>query len=278
MVTYTTADPIQLGKYRIIRRLDQGASGLIYEGLDPEIARRVALKTLDPIRMTSQEGLRLRERLHYEAQIYECLTHPNIVTLYEYHADQEHPFLVLELLDGQTVRARLKAAPLLKWTESVAILSHILDAATHLHANSVLHLDLKPANIILLADNQIKVTDFGIAQRMGTLDKWHTITGTPGYMSPEQLMGLPLDPRSDLFSIGVMLYELLTGVQPFSGHQTSESMQRVLNHTPQPPSLLQADLPTVFDAIIHKALAKQPADRFQSADLFQLAMQQARAC
>lgn len=275
MVTSTTTEPLQLGQYRIIRRLDQGASGFVYEGWNPETDRRVALKTVDPSRMMGQEGVRLRERLHYEAQIFERLAHPNIVTLYEYHGDLDLPFLVLELLEGQTLRARLKADPRLPWRESVALLSHILDAATHIHANGVIHLDLKPANIILLADNRVKVTDFGIAQRLDAPDPWQTITGTPGHMSPEQWMGHRLDPRSDLFSMGIILYQLLTGVKPFLGKETPDIMQRVLNHTPKPPSLLQPHLPTALDAVVHQALAKQPADRFQSAELFQLALQRA---
>ncbi|MBF0400959.1 MAG: serine/threonine protein kinase [Magnetococcales bacterium] len=267
-------EPTQLGRYQIIKRLYQGASGLVYEGLDPESHRRVAIKTVDPGRLAEESGQRLVSRLRYEARLFGSFSHPNIVTLYDYHEEEGRPFIVLELLQGETLKKCLERGLSFGWRASVDLIIRMLDAVSYMHTRGVMHLDLKPANMMLLDDDQVKVTDFGIAQRINAPDIWSSITGTPGYMSPEQLMGHRLDPRSDLFSVAVVLYELLTGVQAFPGKQVPGIMQRVLNLSPQPPSQLQPHLPTALDAVLRVALAKQPADRFQDANLFRSALQQ----
>ncbi|MBF0463081.1 MAG: serine/threonine protein kinase [Magnetococcales bacterium] len=276
MVTPCATEPTRLGRYHLVKVLDHGANGLVYEGLDPDQHRRVALKTISPSRLAEQDGQRLLERFRHEARVFGPFAHDNIVTLYEYDEEQGVPFIALELLQGQNLKECLATGNRFDVPQIVAMLSQILDAVAYMHARGVLHLDLKPANLILLADNQVKVTDFGIAQTESEPDTRHnTITGTPGYMSPEQLMGHRLDRRSDLFSVGVILYELLTGIKPFPGKQIPNIIQRVLNLSPEPPSRIDPQVPTAFDDVLQKALAKRPVDRYQTAALFLLAIQQA---
>lgn len=270
--------PTQIGRYAIVRPLDQGASGLVYEGWDPEQHRSVAIKTIAPSRLQEPDGHRLLARMHDEAQLFGTLAHPNIAALYEYGEVQNVPFIALELLSGKTLKEHLEAGDRFALARVVDILCQILDALAYMHDKGVVHLDLKPANIILSADHRVKLTDFGISRlEEHPADRYDTIMGTPGYMSPEQWMGQRLDRRSDLFSVGAILYELLTGVRPFPGRQLSTVMQRVLNLSPAPPSRRNAQLPPDLDAVVQQALAKQPADRFQDAQSFRLAIQQAFA-
>lgn len=278
MHTPFATQPTQLGKYSIVKMMDRGATALVYEGWDPDQQRRVAIKTLHPSRLAKQDGERLLARLHEEARLCRAFAHPNIVTLYDQGEEQNIPFLVLELLDGKTLKEHLDAGNRFATTRIADILCQILEALAYLHDQGVVHLDLKPANIILLPDHRVKVTDFGIAQSGDFQESRHdVIQGTPGYMSPEQSMGQRLDRRSDFFSAGVILYELLTGVQPFPGRQVSTVMQRVLNLTPEPPSRQNAHLPEALDGVVRRAMAKQPTDRFPDAPSFRLALQQAIA-
>ncbi|MEO5350328.1 MAG: serine/threonine protein kinase [Magnetococcus sp. YQC-3] len=276
MCTPSVTQPTQLGKYSIVKVVDQGATALVYEGWDPDRQRRVAIKTLHPARLAEPDGERLLERLRGEARLCGALLHPNIVTLYEQGEEQNIPFLVLELLEGKTLREHLEAGDRFTTEHIVEIFHQILDALAYMHDRGVLHLDLKPANIFLLAGHRVKVTDFGIALAGGWQQAQHAvIKGTPGYMSPEQLMGQGLDRRSDLFSAGVILYELLTGTQPFLGRQLSTVMQRVLNLTPEPPSRYNSHLSAAMDAVLRRAMAKQPTERFSDAPSFRLALRQA---
>ncbi len=274
--TASATQPTQLGKYSIVKVVDQGATALVYEGWDPDRQRRVAIKTLHPSRLAEPDGARLLERLRGEARLCGALLHPNIVTLYEQGEERNIPFLVLELLEGKTLKEHLEAGDRFTTDRVVEIFYQILDALAYMHASDVLHLDLKPANIILLAEHRVKVTDFGIALAGDWQQAPHAaIKGTPGYMSPEQSMGQGLDQRSDLFSAGVILYELLTGTQPFFGRQLSTVMQRVLNLTPEPPSRYNNHLSEAIDAVVRRAMAKQPTDRFPDASSFRLALRQA---
>lgn len=268
--------PTQIGRYAIVRPLDQGASGLVYEGWDPDRCRPVAIKTIAPSRLQEPDGHRLLARMYDEAQLFGTLAHPNIAALYEYGEAQNVPFIALELLSGKTLKEHLEAGDRFAPARIVDIFCQILDALAYMHDMGVVHLDLKPANIVLSADHRVKLTDFGISRlEAHPTDRYDAIMGTPGYMSPEQVMGQRLDRRSDLFSVGAILYELLTGVRPFPGRQFSTVMQRVLNLSPAPPSRHNAQLPPGLDAVVQQALAKQPADRFQDAPSFRLAIQQA---
>ncbi len=276
MVIQSTAEPTQLGRYQIVKMLNRGATGLVYEGWDPVRQCRVAIKALDPSLLAEPDGQGLLERFRYEAKIFGSFLHRNIAILYEYNEEGSIPFIALELLEGRNLKECIEAGDCSGLERIVTLVLQLLDAVAYLHDRGVIHLDLKPANIILLAGDQIKVMDFGIAQRENGPDRWHsTVMGTPGYMSPEQLMGHTLDRRSDLFSIGVILYELLTGVKPFPGKQIPNIVQRVLNLSPDAPSSCNAQLPVALDAVVQKALAKQPVDRFQDAESFRLAIQQA---
>ncbi|MEO5362216.1 MAG: serine/threonine protein kinase [Magnetococcus sp. DMHC-8] len=278
MVTHSTVEPARLGRYQLVRMLDHGGSGLVYEGWDPVRQQQVAIKTIHPSLLAGPDGQRLRERCRDEARILGACTHPNIATLFEYGEEQGAPVMVLELLQGRTLKECLEAGLSFEVGQSVDLLYQVLDAVACLHANGIMHLDLKPANMILLPGERLKVMDFGIARREDAPDAWHgTITGTPGYMAPEQLMGQPLDRRSDLFATGVIFYELLTGVKPFPGRQVPNIIQRVLNLSPDPPSLRNHRVPPALDGVALRALAKQPTDRFQDAESFRDAIRQALA-
>lgn len=268
--------PKQLGKYKIIRILDRGAMGLVYEGFDPSQQRRVALKTIHQDLLTGRHGQEILVRFRREAQAWGAFLHRNIVAIYEYNEAQETPFIALELVQGKKLKEYTGKKKRLEFPQIVKVLSQILDAIGYIHDKGMIHLDLKPANIILLEDNQVKVTDFGIAQVTNCRDiQTGAITGTPSYMSPEQFMGQRLDKRADLFSVGVILYELLTKEKPFPGHKVLTIMRRVLNTPHKKPSTLNPHLSKAFDVVIQKALAKRPADRFQDAESFWLAIEHA---
>ena len=264
--------PQHMGKYKIIRLLDQGAVALLYEGLDPSQQRRVALKIVRPSLLTPHNLARLRR----EAQVSCTFSHPNIVAGYEYNEVQETPFLVLALIHGRKLREPMDRSRRFELSWVVEILSQTLEAMAYIHDRGVIHLDLKPANMILSESSQIKVTDFGLA-RFTELAETQTgiITGTPHYMSPEQFMGRRLDKRSDLFSLGVILYELLTNKRPFPGEKIQTVQWHVLNTLPKKPSTLNPSCPKAWDVVIQKALAKRPVNRFQDAESFQKAIKKA---
>ncbi|MBF0183587.1 MAG: serine/threonine protein kinase [Magnetococcales bacterium] len=275
MQTESCNEPSQLGRYHVIRLLDQGATGPVYEGIDGQQQNRVAIKTIHPALLTAADRQRLLDRLRDEARLFGSFTHHNIARFREYNEDGDVPFIAMELLQGHNLREVIEQQQRLAVARVVAIIGQILDAAAYLHAQGIIHLDLKPANIVLLEQDRIKITDFGIARFSHLPGAEQTpIAGTPAYMSPEQLMGHPLDARSDLFSIAVILYELLTGVRPFPGKQVVNIVQRVLNLTPEPVSQLNPQLAPAWDSLLYKALAKQPAERFADAESMQLAIQQ----
>ncbi|MEO5339563.1 MAG: serine/threonine protein kinase [Magnetococcus sp. MYC-9] len=265
--------PVPLAPYTRCTLLRQGANSLVYEGWDPVRGRRVVIKTLPPTQ-GGVDGDKMRDRLRSEARLLGTLHHPAVVALYDYQEMQGQPLLVLEWLPGQSLKEWLARGERMEETQRVRLLSQLLEAVDYLHTQGVLHRDLKPGNLQLLADGSLKVIDFGLARRKNGLHgEADGSTGTPGYMAPEQLMGQPLDRRSDLFSIGVILYEVLTGRQPFAGEQVSTVMQRVLTLAPVPPTRHDARLAMAWDALLDKALAKRPTDRFQDAESFRLAVQ-----
>ena len=277
----------QLGKYQIRRELGKGAMGIVYEGFDPGIERIVAIKTILPSQLKGGEVSAVLSRFKREAQAAGRLNHPGIVAVYDYGevvAETDHTmvagaqpplgggqrvaFIAMEYVKGRELKEYFDADERFALKDVERLMVEMLDALDHAHGKGVIHRDMKPANLIVLADGRVKVADFGIARlETSELTQAGTILGTPSYMSPEQFMGQAVDGRSDLFSCGVILYQFLTGEKPFTGNATT-IMYKVLREEPLAPSTLNLTLPAAWDAVVKKAIAKVPADRFQSAREF----------
>ncbi|HMM53867.1 MAG TPA: serine/threonine-protein kinase [Candidatus Desulfobacillus sp.] len=267
----------KLDKYEIRRELGQGAMGIVYEGFDPMIARRVALKTLRREQLDRAEAEEILARFKREAQAAGRLNHPNIVQIYEYGEEGGTAFIAMEFVEGRELKDAFDANERFPMAEIVRIMEQLLAALDYSHGNGVVHRDIKPSNIILLKDGTVKVADFGIARiESSNLTQAGSVLGTPSYMSPEQFMGQTVDGRSDLFSAGVILYQFLTGEKPFTGALTT-IMHKVLKEEPPAPSALNVQVPLPFDALIRKALAKRPDERFQSGREFTAALKAAAA-
>ena len=270
-------EPKKLGKYEIRGELGQGAMGIVYDGFDPMIGRRVALKTVRREQLDRAEVEEILARFKREAQAAGRLNHPNVVQIYEYGEDEGTAFIAMEFVEGRELRDHFDASERFPMAEIVRIMGQLLEALDYSHKNGVVHRDIKPANIILLKDGTVKVADFGIARiESSNLTQAGSVLGTPSYMSPEQFMGQTVDGRSDLFSAGVILYQFLTGEKPFTGALTT-IMHKVLKEDPAAPSELNVQVPRPFDALIRKALAKRPDERFQSGREFAGALKLAAA-
>lgn len=281
---------IKLGKYEIRRELGKGAMGVVYEGFDPVIERTVAIKTIRPEQLEKSQAVEILARFKREAQAAGRLNHPNIVAIYDYdevvaEGDRTSSegdsarvaFIAMEFIKGRELKDYFDANERFVLKEIERIMGELLDGLNHAHTHGVVHRDMKPANVILLADGKVKVADFGIARiETSELTQAGTILGTPSYMSPEQFLGQPVDGRSDLFSCGVMLYQFLTGEKPFTGTVTT-IMHKVLKEEPLPPSMLNVTLPPTWDAVVKKAMAKNPAERYQTAAEFAAAIKAAVA-
>lgn len=269
--------PQQLGKYEIRRELGRGAMGVVYEGWDAGIGRRVALKTVRRDQLDGDEAAELLSRFKREAQAAGRLNHPGIVAVYEYGEDAGTAFIAMEYVEGRELKDVFDRNERMPLAAVVRIMTQLLEAIGHAHRNGIVHRDIKPANVFLLQDGRLKVGDFGIARmESSNLTQAGSVLGTPAYMSPEQFMGQTVDGRSDLFSAGVILYQFLTGEKPFTGQLTT-IMHKVLKEDPIAPSELNVQVPPGFDGLVKKALAKRPDERFQDADAF-IAALQATAC
>jgi serine/threonine-protein kinase len=255
----------RLGKYEIKRTLGRGAMGVVYEGFDPIIARRVAIKTVrvpDPDDIEANEDL---ARFQREAQAAGRLSHPNIVGVFDTGEADGVAFIVMEFVSGATLKSFLDRGDRFTVPDVARIMTELLSGLAYSHANGVIHRDIKPANVMMTDNGQIKLADFGVARiESSSMTQAGTMIGTPSYMSPEQFMGQTVDARTDLYSCGVLMYQLLTGEKPFEGSVTSV-MHKVLNTEPPAPSALSIAVPVALDAVVAKAMAKRPEDRFDSA-------------
>jgi predicted Ser/Thr protein kinase len=273
--------PQKLGKYEIRREVGRGGMGVVYEGFDPLINRRVALKTFLTEFYDGTQADNLLTRLRREAQAAGRLSHKNIIAVYDYGeevakndagVETSTAFIAMEFIEGRSLESYFEANERFPMREIERIMSELLDALEYSHGHGVVHRDIKPANIILLADGTVKVGDFGVARiESSTLTQVGTVLGSPSYMSPEQFMGQTVDGRSDLYSAGVVLYQLLTAEVPFTGAFTT-IMHRVLNDSAPPPSALNVQVPKGFDVILSRAMAKRPDERFQTAADFKQAI------
>jgi eukaryotic-like serine/threonine-protein kinase len=261
----TTSTPVSLGRYQINGVLGKGAMGIVYAAFDPVIERTVAVKTID-LSFEAEEVQPFIERFYREAKAAGGLNHPNIVTIYDVAESNEKAYIAMELLEGLSLRQIIDVGSRLSATRTARIVADVADALAYAHDHGVIHRDVKPANIVLTKGGLTKITDFGIAQLPATSSTQPgLLIGSPRYMSPEQLAGVPLDGRSDIFSLGAVLYELLTGQAPFHGKDLRELMYCIFHKEPLPLSRLVTRLPTSLDAVVARALAKKPADRFQNA-------------
>jgi len=263
------SDPARLGKYEVKGVLGKGAMGVVYKALDPLIDRLVAIKTVRKDVLDSDLAEQFLARFRNEARAAGRLHHPNIIGIYEYGEEDHVAFIAMEYVDGTGLREYLNRRAAFDLGQLVAIMTQLLQALEFAHSRGVVHRDIKPANLILTGDGTLKVADFGIARiDASNLTMTGLVMGTPSYMSPEQCQGLPSDHRSDLFSAGVVFYELLTGKKPFAGSMESIAYQICHKEAPPPSSIATLALPAGIDALLSTALAKDPAGRFQNARAF----------
>jgi len=255
----------QIGRYKILGELGRGAMGVVYKAEDPALDRIVALKT---IRLGDEvEGRKEYERRFLlEAKAAGKLTHPNIVTIFDFGEEEDLAYMAMELLEGSDLRTRMRQGDIPPM-EAVEIALQVADGLGFAHEFGVVHRDIKPGNIMLLERGAVKIMDFGIARMRHADHKTSSgmVLGTPRYMSPEQIGGQPVDQRSDVFSLGTVLYEMLTRTQLFAGDDVNQIAHNVANAEPAPPSRSNPGIPQIVDFIVARALKKDPAVRYQDA-------------
>jgi serine/threonine-protein kinase len=240
----------RLGKYELRGTLGRGAMGVVYDGWDPIIARRVAIKTVKVPDPTDAEAMEELARFRREAQAAGRLTHPNIVGVYDYGEDGDIAYIVMEFVDGPTLKSLLEKQERMALPEVARVMEDVLAGLAFSHARGIVHRDIKPANVMLSSDGRGKIADFGIARiESSSMTQAGTVMGTPAYMSPEQFMGQTVDARTDIYSCGVLLYQLLTGERPFEGGMTA-IMHKALNTEPPKPSDLSVTAPPALDAVV----------------------------
>src|SRR5215210_7040389 len=263
-VSDTLIDTLFDGRYRIMRKLGSGGMANVYLAEDQELGRRVAIKILNDRHANDDQFV---ERFRREAKNAAGLSHPNIVSIYDRGEAEGTYYIAMEYLDGRSLKELVVARGPLAIPDAIEATRQVLGALRFAHRKGVVHRDIKPHNVMADADGRLKVTDFGIA-RAGTsqMTEAGSIIGTAQYLSPEQAKGAPVDQTSDLYSLGVVLYELLTGVVPFSGDTPVEIAMKHLSATPEPPSAKRAEVPRELDMVVMRALAKDPSDRYQSAE------------
>ncbi len=258
------ADPTRLGRYEIESVLGKGAMGVVYLARDPVIGRRVALKTLT-IPEDTEEAEEFRQRFLREGQAAGILTHPGIVTVFDAGVDDSTglSFIAMEFIEGRSLREFLRSGHGFAFSEVARIGAALAVALDYAHSKGVVHRDIKPANILFTPQGVVKITDFGVARlESSNLTATGQFIGTPNYMSPEQVAGGVVDGRSDLFSLGVVLFELLTGQRPFPGHTLTEVAYKIVHEPSRIPSQVRPGLPSAFNPIVLKLLEKDPDRRY----------------
>jgi len=259
--------PESIGRYKLLRELGRGAMGVVFEASDPNLGRTVALKTIqaNTIGTNPQE---VAERFKNEARAVGGLSHPNIVTVFDAGEDNGVLYIAMECLQGETLEAHLAARRTVPLEQAVGITRQVCTALDYANSKGIVHRDIKPANVMLLPNGTVKITDFGLARTTEAITMTGHVMGTPHYMSPEQVRGRPVDLRSDLFSAGVMLYEMLTGERPFDGQSITTIMYKIVHENPTPPRALDSSIPQGLSAVIERSLAKSPEERYQSGAAF----------
>ncbi|OGL47345.1 MAG: hypothetical protein A2161_07235 [Candidatus Schekmanbacteria bacterium RBG_13_48_7] len=256
--------PAKVGRYEITRVIGEGGMGLVYEADDPVLHRKVALKVIN----SRYESAKSRTRFYQEARAAARLKHPNIISVFDLDAEENQPFIAMELLEGKDLKSILKQKTTLPVNDCIQILITVLEALAHAHENGVIHRDIKPANIFICNDSTVKIMDFGLAKIMSEsarLTRTGKMIGTLAYMSPEQVQGKTIDHRCDIFSAGVILYELLAQKHPFEAEFTDETILNILFKPPPEMKNLHSEISSDMKKIIGKALEKNPSDRYQTA-------------
>ena len=260
------ADPLtKAGRYDVVRELGRGSMGIVYQGYDPVIGRTVAIKTMLTEGLSPQEFEEFRARFQREAQAAGVLSHPNIVNVFDYGEDSGILYLVMEFLEGKSLEKLVEGKKILPIETIIPVCEQVCSALDHAHQRGIVHRDIKPANIMILDNGLVKVTDFGIAKMVSMgMTQTGQVLGTPNYMSPEQVKGRQVDGRSDIFSLGVILYDLVTGEMPFPGQNLTTVIYKIINENPIPPRELDATIHSGLSYVICKALAKSPDERYQT--------------
>src|SRR5512133_3611017 len=259
----TLIDSVFDGRYRIIRKLGAGGMADVYLAEDQELGRRVAIKILNDRHAADDSFV---ERFRREAKNAAGLSHPNIVSIYDRGEAEGTYYIAMEFLDGRSLKELIVGRGPAPIKTAIDYARQILAAVGFAHRHGIVHRDIKPHNVLVSPEGRLKVTDFGIARSGASqMTEVGSIIGTAQYLSPEQARGAPVDQTSDLYSTGIVLYELLTGGVPFSGESPVEIAMKHLSETPDPPSAQRPDIPNDLDLVVLRALAKEPADRYQSA-------------
>jgi eukaryotic-like serine/threonine-protein kinase len=269
--------PSMLGRYRVLKELGRGAMGLVYLGKDPTIQRFVAIKTMRLDQIDTDDKLQeVKARFFREAESTGRLSHPNIVTIYDAGEENDLGYIAMELIEGTPLSRSARKPNLMPVHEVLLTIATVADALDYAHQQGVVHRDIKPANIMLTKDRVVKVMDFGIA-KMASSSKTQTniVMGTPTYMSPEQIAGKKVDGRSDIFSLGIVLFELLTGQLPFTADNLSAVLFSIAHHPHPAIQPLRPDLPPMVQEIVNRALQKELPYRYRRADEF---ASELRAC
>jgi len=258
---------LKAGRYEITGELGRGAMGVVYKATDPVIGRTVAVKTIK----LSEEGTgmsrpELLNRFQTEARAAGLLTHPNIVVVFDAGEEDGLYYITMELVEGRSLQSHLDGGQAFALPRVLRIIEQACSALQFAHERNVVHRDIKPANIMLTADDTVKITDFGTAKilQFGTMQQTAHVMGTPSYMSPEQVKGRAVDGRSDIFSLGVLLYEMVTGEKPFPGQNITTVIYKIVNEEPVPPKQIDPSIHAGISAVVMKALAKEPEARYQS--------------
>ncbi|MCH7695233.1 MAG: protein kinase [Proteobacteria bacterium] len=257
-ITGANEHPEHVGQFKIVGQLGKGAQSVVYLAQDPQLQRQVAIKTLDR---------RHRDYTHllHEARNVSKLKHPNIIPIYEIGVHEDMPYLAYQFCEGQSLRNVLKSKGKFKTLEAVNIIRHVLDAMAYAHRSGIVHRDLNPANIMLDNNNAPRIMDFGISIMMGTLSPTSAVAGTVNYMAPEQIANNEIGPSVDIFAIGLMLYEMLTGHQVFSADHSRAITYKIIHENVTPPSSREASIEAQLDEIVMQALEKDPAKRYAKA-------------
>ena len=273
----TGGTPSMLGRYKVLKELGRGAMGLVYLGKDPTIQRFVAIKTMRLDQIDNDDKLQdFKARFFREAESTGRLSHPNIVTIYDAGEESGLGYIAMEFIEGTPLKHWARKPNLMPVNEVLLTVATVADGLDYAHQQGVVHRDIKPANIMLTKDRVVKVMDFGIA-KMASSSKTQTniVLGTPTYMSPEQIAGKKVDGRSDIFSLGVVLFELLTGQLPFTADNLSAVLFSIAHHPHPAIQTLRPDLPLMVPEIVDRALQKELPHRYRRADEF---ARELRAC
>ena len=257
----------KLGRYAIQSELGRGAMGVVYKAKDTALERTVAIKTVN-MDLEKDGAEKYEARFYQEARAAGSLNHPNIVTVYDVGKEGNVAYMAMEFIEGVELRSLLAEGRALPVSQAVSVASQVAEGLAYAHQHGVVHRDIKPANIMVLGDGPVKITDFGIARtRAGADELTQTgmMLGSPKYMSPEQVIGKRADHRSDIFSLGVILYEMLAGSAPFNGENVTALMYQIVNFAPPAPSSANAAVPELLNFIVAKMLAKPLEERYQSA-------------